>query len=343
MTQHTPHIILGIETSCDETAAAVYHEHKGILSNTLFSQTKLHEQFGGVVPEIASRSQLEKISPIVEQALTQANMTLNDIDAIAVTNRPGLPGSLLVGVCFAKALAWAKNKKIIGVNHLEGHIFSSFIEHQVPFPHLCITASGGHTSLYLVNDFGAFELIGNTLDDAAGEAFDKIAKLLGFAYPGGPIIEKRAALAGNKDYFAYPRPQKNSLDFSFSGLKTAVLYNMIKLGLYDLQSKQITPGHDDLKNQVASSLQCCIADIFANKIKRALKQYPHVKAITFVGGVSCNKFIRNHLAHIASSASKPLFVPSPQYCTDNAAMIALVGCYKAQKGLFDSWTLDIKP
>ena len=166
--------ILGIETSCDETGAAVFEEGKGILSNVLFSQIDLHKAFGGVVPEIASRSQLEKIAPILEKSLSDTQITLSDIDVIAVTNKPGLPGSLLVGVCFAKALAWAKEKQIIAVNHLEGHAFSSFLEHNVPFPHLCITASGGHTSLYLIEDFGNYKVLGQTLDDAAGEAFDKI-------------------------------------------------------------------------------------------------------------------------------------------------------------------------
>ena len=203
--------ILGIETSCDETSAAVYRAHnaakdkgdaQNILSNVTFSQIDLHKAFGGVVPEIASRSQLEKINPVVQEALDRANVTLDDIDVIAVANKPGLAGSLLVGVCFAKGLAAAKEKKIIGVNHLEAHAFSSFLENNVPFPHLCLTASGGHTSLYLIHDFGDYETIGQTRDDAAGEAFDKIAKLINLPYPGGPVIERLAREVNFQDFFS---------------------------------------------------------------------------------------------------------------------------------------------
>lgn len=335
------HIILGIETSCDETAAAVYHEERGLLSNALFSQIKLHEQFGGVVPEIASRSQLEKITPIVQEALKQAGVTLDNITTVAVTNRPGLPGSLLVGICFAKALAWAAGKKIIGVNHLEGHIFSSFLDHQISFPHICLTASGGHTSLYFVRDFGHYELIGQTVDDAAGEAFDKIAKLLELPYPGGPIIEKRARAVNNEDFFNYPRPKSRTFDFSFSGLKTAVLYDMVKRGYYDLQTKKLTKHDEDFTNQVASSLQCCIADIFEQKIVHALAEYPSARAVTFVGGVSCNSYIREQLTSACARLSRPLLSPRPQFCTDNGAMIAFVGMYKARQNKFDAWDLDI--
>jgi len=271
-------ITLGIETSCDETAAAVYHSDEGLLSSTLFSQIELHKNFGGVVPELASRSQLEKIHLIVQEALTQAQITLDDIDTIAVTTTPGLPGSLLVGTCFAKALAWSKKKKIIGVNHLEGHIFSSCIENKVPFDHLCMTASGGHTSLYLVKGYGEYHLIGETVDDAAGEAFDKIAKLMNLPYPGGPIIEKMAQEAGFKDYYNYPRGKPKNLTFSFSGLKTAVLYDLIKKNAYDLSTKQFLASQDkNLQNNVASSLLVCIADIFEQKISYALSLYPTVE------------------------------------------------------------------
>ena len=196
------HITLGIETSCDETAAAVYHSTKGLLSNERYSSIALHQQYGGVVPEIASRAQLEKINYIVQRALDNAGVLLEDIDTIAITHKPGLPGSLLVGLCFGKAVAYAANKKLIGVNHLEGHIFSSFLEHNVPFPHMCLSVSGGHTGLYIVNGFGDYKLIAYSLDDAAGEAFDKIAKLMNLGYPGGPIIEKMAQEEGFKDYFS---------------------------------------------------------------------------------------------------------------------------------------------
>jgi len=334
--------ILGIETSCDETGAAVYSTKDGILSNAIFSQIELHKLYGGVVPEIASRSHIEKMSPIVQQALDQANCSLNDIDVVAVTNRPGLPGSLLVGVCFAKGLAWAQQKKIIGINHLEGHAFSPFLQYDVPFPHLCLTASGGHTSLYLIKGFGDYEVLGQTLDDAAGEAFDKIAKLVGLPYPGGPVIEQLAQKANFQDFYNYPRSMGSSFDFSFSGLKTAVLYNLVDQGLYNMQEKQTTSLLDEsFKEKIASSLLVCINDIFINKLKRALKEYPHVKAITFVGGVACNKFLKSNLKEFADKHGVEFYSPAAQYCTDNAAMIAVVGSYKAQQGKFSDYNLDI--
>ena len=351
-----PLTILGIETSCDETAAAVYQEGTGVLSSYLFSQIELHQKYGGVVPEIASRSHLEKINPIIEQALTdaklsptdtknnptQSNPALASIDAIAVTNKPGLPGSLLVGVCFAKSLAWVLDKPLIGIDHLEAHIFSSFLEHQPPFPHLCLAASGGHTALYLVHDFGSYQILGQTLDDAAGEAFDKIAKLLNLGYPGGPIIEKQAAAAEFKDFFSYPRGmQQTTLDFSFSGLKTAVLYDMVKRNAYDLPTKKLLNDSLELKQQVSSSLLVCIADIFKHKIERALKQHPEIKAITFVGGVACNRYIRIQLQTLCDAHRLPLFVPTPKYCGDNAAMVAFVGFYKAKRNQFSDLFLDI--
>jgi N6-L-threonylcarbamoyladenine synthase len=335
-------IILGIETSCDETAAAIYHSEQGILSSTLYSQIELHKHFGGVVPELASRSQLEKINSIVIAALNNAHMTLDEVDVIAVTNKPGLPGSLLVGVCFAKALAWAKNKKIIGINHLEGHAYSAMIEHTVPFPYVCLTASGGHTSLYLMKDFGDYEILGETQDDAAGEAFDKIAKLMNLPYPGGPVIEALAREVNFEDFYHYPRSKHKTLEFSFSGLKTAVLYDLVRRGAYDLKAKTfLRPDDEQLKKEVASSLLVCMADIFEQKIALALQRHPEVKAITFVGGVACNKYIVQRLQKCATAYNLPFFHPSRAYCTDNAAMIAFVGNYKAEQGLFDDLTLDI--
>lgn len=337
-----PIITLGIETSCDETAAAIYHSTQGLLSSALYSQIELHKNFGGVVPELASRSQLEKINPIVMEALERAGITLDDIDVVAVTNKPGLPGSLLVGICFAKALAWAKNKKLIGINHLEGHAFSASIEHNVPFPHLCLTASGGHTSLYLMKNFGDYEVLGQTQDDAAGEAFDKIAKLMNLPYPGGPVIEKLARDVNFQDFYHYPRSKHKTLDFSFSGLKTAVLYDLVKRGAYDLTTKTfLRPDDEQLQKEVASSLLVCIADIFEQKLALALNAHPQIKAITFVGGVACNTYITTRLQTFATSHNIPFFHPSRAYCTDNAAMIAFVGNYKAQQGLFADFTLDI--
>src|SRR5271156_2111294 len=254
----TSYLTLGIETSCDETAAAVYHSERGILSNKLFSQIDLHRIYGGVVPEVASRSHLEKINLIVQEALDAAGVTLDDINVIAVTSNPGLAGSLLVGLCFAKGIAYAQDKKLIGINHLEGHAFSAFLEHDIPFPHLCLTASGGHTALYLVQDFGDYQVIGQTLDDAAGEAFDKVAKLINLPYPGGPVIEKLAREMEFKDFFHYPRNKDIGLDFSFSGLKTAVLYDLVKRNAYSMEAKKFTqPDNEQLKKEVASSLLVC--------------------------------------------------------------------------------------
>ncbi len=334
-------LILGIETSCDETAAAVYSTKKGILSNELFSQVDLHAVFGGVVPEIASRSHLEKIRPIIESALLKAQVSLDDITTIAVTNKPGLPGSLLVGLSYAKALAWTKNKNLIGINHLEGHIFSACIENQIPFPFICLTASGGHTALYLVKDYGDYTLLGQTLDDAAGEAFDKIGKLMNLPYPGGPIIETLASEAGLQDFFHYPHPMKHSLDFSFSGLKTAVLYDMVSRGAYDLKEKRFLKNDDlEFKQKVASSILVCMGDIFENKLTLIEKEYS-TKAIAFVGGVACNKYLRSRLQAYATERGKEFYTPSKQYCTDNGAMIAFVGHYKAQQGAFSDLTLDL--
>jgi len=334
--------ILGIESSCDETGAAVYHPKQGMCSNALFSQIELHTQFGGVIPEIASRAHLGKINHIVQEALDQAGITLDDVGAIAVTNKPGLPGSLLVGVCFAKSLAYAKNIPIIGVNHLEGHVFSACIENQVPFPHLCLTASGGHTSLYLVRGYGDYQEIGHTRDDAAGEAFDKVAKLLDLGYPGGPLIERLAREMNFEDFFHFPRSMHDSLEFSFSGLKTAVLYRLVDEGAYDMARKQlIRPDDLELKKKVASSLLVAISDMFIDKITLASRTYPEVKAVTFVGGVACNKFIKQSLERLCAKKKLAFFTPSPAYCTDNGGMIAFVGSYKAAQGKYDSLELDI--
>ncbi len=343
-------IILGIETSCDETAAAVYDSNKKLLlSNAIFSQVKLHEIYGGVVPEIASRSHLEKMDIIIKCALDQAKITLDNVDVIAVTNRPGLVGSLLVGTCFAKSIAFVKNKKIIAIDHLEGHVFSSFLKkdfsfQNVPFPHIALSVSGGNTGIYLVEDFGKFTLIGQTLDDAAGEAFDKIAKIIGFGYPGGAIIEKEAAKVNFKDFFGYPRGNKlkKSLNFSFSGLKTAVLYSLVKMGVYDLNKgpvwEKITP---ELQKQVSSSLLVCISEIFEQKVKLAFQKYPQAKALTFVGGVACNQYITNNLNDLCNKMNKLFVSPVCKFCSDNAAMIAFVGSYKAEQNEFSDLYLDV--
>jgi len=333
-------IILGIESSCDETAAAVYCENQGMLSNVLYSQVELHKHYGGVVPEIASRSHIEKIPHIIAEALEGVRITLQDIDAIAVTNGPGLPGSLLVGLCFAKSLAYALNKPLIGVNHIEGHIFSACIEHDIPFPFICLTASGGHTALFHVTDYGAYTCIGTTADDAAGEAFDKVAKSLNLGYPGGPLIEQLAHEGNYRDYRHYPRLRRRDTNFSFSGIKTAVLYDMIKREEYDKEKKLFTSPHTRAPIEIASSLLVAMGDILADRITTALQHYP-AKALTFVGGVACNKYLRARLKSVADSHDIIYAHPSAQYCTDNGAMIAFVGNYKALQGKYDPLTLDI--
>ncbi|MDP3787985.1 MAG: tRNA (adenosine(37)-N6)-threonylcarbamoyltransferase complex transferase subunit TsaD [Candidatus Chromulinivorax sp.] len=342
MKKNHPLLILGIESSCDETGAAVYDTQKGLLSNELYSSMESHVQYGGVVPELTSRIHMEKIGIIVAAALDKAGVTLEQIDTIAVTCKPGLPGALMIGVSYAKALAFAQSKKLIGVNHLEGHVFSACIDNQVPFPFLCLTVSGGHTSLYFVEDFGKFTLVGHTIDDAAGEAFDKIAKMMNLPYPGGPVIEKLAEQVNFEDFFHYTRGSMNGPNFSFSGLKTSILYDLVKRGAYDLEAKKFLK-EDDLyfKQQVASSLLVCMGDIFEKKLAEALKLHPNVKAISFVGGVACNKYLRRTLTKFAEKRGLQLFYPSPKLCTDNAGMIAFVGSYLAEQGKYDDLDLAI--
>lgn len=333
--------ILGIESSCDETAAAVYDSEKKLLSNELFSQIDLHKQYGGVIPEIASRAHLEKIVPIIDAALSKANCTFDDIDAIAVTTKPGLPGSLSVGTSFAKSIAWSSNKKIIGVNHLEGHVFSACIENDIEFPFLALTVSGGHSALYFVRGYGEYDLVCSTIDDAAGEAFDKVAKMMNLPYPGGPVIERLAESVGFQDFFNYPRGKKK-LQFSFSGLKTAVLYDLVKQDAYDLKAKKFLRDDDEkLKAQVSSSLLVCMGEVFKQKVDLALKEYPETKSLAFVGGVACNKYLRRVLSEFSEKKGLQLFYPSPKLCTDNGGMIAFVGHYKAQQGKFSDFDLTI--
>ena len=333
--------ILAIESSCDETAAAVYCRNKGLLSNEIFSQVDVHSQYGGVVPELSSRIHMEQISVIVQDALDKANVSFDEIDAVAVTSKPGLPGSLMIGVSFAKAIAFAGNKKLIGVDHLEGHAFSASVDNEIEFPFLCLTVSGGHTSLYLVKDFGDYEVIGQTIDDAGGEAFDKIAKMMNLPYPGGPVIEKLAEQVDFEDFFNYTRGSMKGLNFSFSGLKTAVLYDMVKRGAYDLKTKQFIEQGDLFKKKVSSSLLVCIGDIFKKKLAAALKEYPSIKSIAFVGGVACNKYLRRELQFFCKKNKIDFFHPSGKLCTDNAGMIAFVGNYKAKQGRFDTLDLSI--
>lgn len=344
-------LILGIETSCDETAAAVYNtERRQILSSELFSQVKLHEVYGGVVPEIASRSHVEKIDLIVDAALKNASIGLDEIETIAVTTKPGLASALLVGLGFAKSVAWATKKNLVGIDHNDGHIFSSFLDADGNFlseasffPLLCLSASGGHTSLHLVKDFYQHELIGHTLDDAAGEAFDKIGKIMDIGYPGGPLIEKLAREVDFVDTRNYPRSKKlaKSLDFSFSGLKTAVLYDLVNRGVYDLKTESSTEKlSPEIVKETASSLLNCVSDVFISKIKLALEIHPEIKTVSFVGGVACNKFIRGKISGFLENQRKGvhLLVPPPKFCTDNGAMIALAAAHKKS---YDDFYLDI--
>ncbi len=344
-------LVLGIESSCDDVGVAVYDtSSRRLLSNTLFSQMHLHEEYGGVVPEIASRAHLEKIDVVTQQALTDAGCTLEDLTSIAVTSSPGLVGSLLVGVCFAKGLAWAAGKKLIGVNHLEGHIFSSFltkdgmVNSTVIFPHINLSVSGGHTSMYLVHDFGRYELLGQTTDDAAGEAFDKVAKMLGFGYPGGPIIERLAQEVDFIDTAHYPRTKNlhTNLNFSFSGIKTAVLYDLVRRGVYEIKVGPLKEYMTyKVQQEVSSSLLVCIGDIFEAKLKKAFKEYPEITGCTFVGGVACNKYLKKRLAALCENDEKWFISPPATYCVDNGAMIAFVGGYKTEQGLFSSLDLDV--
>lgn len=342
MNYEKKYTILGIESSCDETGAAVFTTDQGLLSNELFSQVAQHAFSGGVIPEHASREHMEKIVFIVNSALQKAAKTIEDIDAIAVTHKPGLPGALIVGVSYAKALAFAAGKPIIGVDHLQGHIFSACIQNSVPFPFVALTVSGGHSALYIAHDFDTYEMIGSTLDDAAGEAFDKVAKLMNLPYPGGPVIEKLAEAVNFQDFFSYPRGNLKNFNFSFSGLKTAVLYHLIKEKAYNAQTKQFLKSDDVLfQQQVASSLLVCMGDIFEEKLQRVIQTYPEINAICFVGGVACNKYLRQRLQSLCEKNNKQLFFPTPKLCTDNAGMIAFVGHFKAQNNNFDTLNLKI--
>jgi N6-L-threonylcarbamoyladenine synthase len=345
-------LTLGIETSCDDTGAAVFDStRQQIIGHALFSQIAMHKQFGGVVPELASRSQLEKIDIVVQQALLNADVNIDAIGTVAITNHPGLVGSLLVGISFGKGIAFAGNKNLIGVNHLEGHIFSAFLQPdgtinpELKFPFIAFSVSGGHTALYLVKGFGDYTVIGHTIDDAAGEAFDKISKVLGLGYPGGAILEKLASEVNFEDFFNYPRTKPIAGDligFSFSGLKTAVLYDLVNRGAYNLTTGPIVEAiTHTLRQQVASSLLVCMGDIFEKRLKQALKRYPDVTAVTFVGGVACNKYLRQRLLKLCTNHKKQLVIAPPAFCTDNGAMIAFVGGYKAEQEKFDSLDLDV--
>jgi len=330
--------ILGIETSCDETAAAVIEDGRGLLSNTVASQIDLHAKYGGVFPEVASRQHIRTIYAIVDQALQQAHMTLSDMDAIAVTRGPGLAGSLVIGMNTAKGLALAGNKPLIGVNHLEGHIYSSWVyPNDVPkappapqFPLMALLVSGGHTELNLITDHLTYKRLGATLDDAAGEAFDKVARLLGLTYPGGPSIQKAAA-EGNPQAFVLPRARlEGTWDFSFSGLKTAVL-RLVR----QFEEKSLPLPVADM----AASFQAAVVDVLVTKTIKAAETYK-VKEILVAGGVSANKSLRETFL---AQKQFPVHIPPLYLCTDNAAMIAAAGYFRFVKGQRDALDLDVLP
>ena len=317
-------LILGIESSCDETAAAVIKNGREVLSNVINSQIDLHKKYGGVVPEIASRKHIENIDAVVEEALSLANVTIDDIDAIAVTYGPGLVGALLVGVSFAKAYAYALNKPLIPVHHIKGHIMANFIEHKdLEPPFVCLVASGGHSHIVLVEDYTKFKILGRTRDDAAGEAFDKISRVLGLGYPGGPLIDKLAK-DGNQDAIKFPRVRidKDSLDFSFSGVKTAVINY-----LHKAEQQGVTVNKAD----VSASFQAAVTDVLCeHTIEAAIKN--NIKTITIAGGVASNSELRQKMTALAKEKGIDVLYPSPILCTDNAAMVACAGYYSMQDG-----------
>lgn len=326
--------ILGIESSCDDTSAAVIHNDR-ILSNIVAGQ-EIHRQYGGVVPELASRSHSANIIPVVELALSRANITKNDLSAIAFTRGPGLLGSLLVGTSFAKGMALGLNIPLIDVHHMQAHILAHFIDdsniipHQgkPEFPFICLTVSGGHTQIVLVNSFTDMQVIGETIDDAAGEAFDKVAKLIGLPYPGGPEVDKLAK-AGNPHAFTFPRPDVKNFNFSFSGLKTSVLYFLQK------ETAKNPDFIEQNKNDLCASFQLTVVEILMDKLVKAA-QANDIKHVALAGGVSANSGIRAALQKAGETYGWKIFIPRLEYCTDNAAMIAISGYYKFLKGEFAS-------
>lgn len=327
--------ILAIESSCDETAAAVIKNGRYVCSNVIFSQIELHKLYGGVVPEIASRKHIEKINQVIREALEEASMTLQDMDAIAVTYGPGLVGALLVGVAEAKAIAYAANKPLVGVHHIEGHIAANYIEHlDLKPPFMCLVVSGGHTHLVKVADYDKFEILGKTRDDAAGEAFDKVARAIGLGYPGGPKIDALAK-EGNREAIAFPRAKVdgNEYDFSFSGLKSSVLNY-----LNQCEMKQIEVDRAD----VAASFQYAVIDVLTTHAIHAVKESGMDK-LAIAGGVASNSSLRKNLQEACEKEGIQFYHPSPIYCTDNAAMIGVAGYYAFCNGVRHGLDLNAVP
>ena len=328
-------VILGIESSCDETAASVVRNGREVLSNVISSQIALHTLYGGVVPEIASRKHIEKINVVIEQALSEAQMTLDDLDAIGVTYGPGLVGALLVGVSEAKAIAYAKNLPLIGVHHIEGHISANYIENKdLEPPFACLVVSGGHTHLVIVKDYGKYEIVGRTRDDAAGEAFDKVARAIGLGYPGGPKID-RVSKEGNPDAIAFPRAKvaDSAYDFSFSGLKSAVLNY-----LNGCKMKNIPIVQAD----VAASFQKAVVDVLVDHAMHAVEEYGF-KKFAIAGGVASNSALRAAMEEACRKRGVAFYHPSPVFCTDNAAMIGSAAYYEYLAGTRSGWDLNAVP
>jgi N6-L-threonylcarbamoyladenine synthase len=327
-------LVLGIETSCDETGIALYDSERGLLGHALHSQIKMHAEYGGVVPELASRDHIRRTLPLIEQVLTKVGAGLPDIDAIAYTQGPGLAGALLVGTGIAESLAFALGLPTVGVHHLEGHLLSPLLEENPPaFPFVALLVSGGHTQLMRVTGIGDYQLLGDTLDDAAGEAFDKTAKLLGLPYPGGPAISKLAE-QGQALRFKLPRPMLNSgdLNFSFSGLKTAVL----------TLSSQHQPLDDQIRADIAHAFQEAAVAVLSSKCISALKQ-TGLKRLVVSGGVGANRKLRAALDQAASKKGFEVFYPRLEFCTDNGAMIAFAGAMRLQHALPGNHTFSVRP
>ena len=327
--------ILAIESSCDETAAAIIEDGRKILSSVVDTQIATHALYGGVVPEIASRKHIEKINQVVEAALKEADVTLDDIDAIGVTYGPGLVGALLVGVAEAKAIAYAKKKPLVGVHHIEGHVSANYIEHpDLEPPFLCEIISGGHTHLVIVKDYGSFEILGRTRDDAAGEAFDKVARAIGLGYPGGPKIDKLAK-EGNPHAIDFPRAHMEDApyDFSFSGVKSAVLNHLNKCRM---------TGEPIVEADIAASFQQAVVDVLVDNAIRAAKDY-HMDRLAIAGGVASNGALRAAMEAACEKEGIRFYRPSPIFCTDNAAMIGVAAYYEYQKGTRHGWDLNAVP
>jgi N6-L-threonylcarbamoyladenine synthase len=331
-------LILAIETSCDDTGAAIVLDGRKILSNIVSSQVSIHQKYGGIVPELASRKHIESVVPIVTEALKIAKVTLKDIDGIAVTQGPGLVGSLLVGLSFAKSLAFVTGLPLVGVNHIEAHLSAIFLEEKPPkFPFIGLVVSGGHTSLFRMDGFGKYERLGQTRDDAAGEAFDKVAKLLGLGYPGGPIIDELSK-TGNSKAIRFPRASlgRDSFDFSFSGLKTAVV-NYVKA------HPEPTGGYpEDLIKDIVSSFQEAVVEVLVKKIVKAAK-HQGLKRIVLSGGVASNQRLRQKIIEASHEQKLRIYLPSPPFCTDNAAMVGVVGYEYLKRGIRSPLSLNAFP